>query len=134
LKAGDLYPTYDAITSTEIFFTNTPKSTLRFDTSDKVQVLDSAVLTSGPDMGKTATVIYIDGSNAVIKLDKDGKAYQEVKYVSLDMLAKNPDVDSRAMFKKAPTSKSGKSASGDDSKDDKKEKEPTDTKATRKAQ
>jgi hypothetical protein len=27
----------------------------------------------------------------VIKLDKDGKAYQEVKYVKLDMLAKNAD-------------------------------------------
>jgi hypothetical protein len=87
LKAGDLYPTYDAITSTEIFFTNTPKDTLRY-SSDKVQVLDTVVLTSGPDMGKQATVIMIDGPNAVIKLDKDGKAYQEVKYVKLEIIAK----------------------------------------------
>lgn len=87
LKAGDLYPTYDAITSTEIFFMNTPKDTLRY-SSDKVQVLDTVVLTSGPDMGKQATVIMIDGPNAVIKLDKDGKAYQEVKYVKLEIIAK----------------------------------------------
>lgn len=87
LKAGDLYPTYDAITSTEIFFMNTPKDTLRY-SADKVQVLDTVVLTSGPDMGKQATVIMIDGPNAVIKLDKDGKAYQEVKYVKLEIIAK----------------------------------------------
>jgi hypothetical protein len=87
LKAGDLYPTYDAITSTEIFFTNTPKDTLKY-SSDPVQVLDTVVLTSGPDMGKQATVIMIDGPNAVVKLDRDGKAYQEVKYVKLEIIAK----------------------------------------------
>ena len=96
LKAGDLYPTYDAITSTEIFFTNTPKDTLKYST-DKVQVLDSVVLTSGPDMGKQGTIIMIDGPNAVIKLDKDGKAYQEVKYVKLEIIAKA--LDEREMDK-----------------------------------
>ena len=90
LKAGDLYPTYDAITSTEIFFTNTPKDTLKYST-EKVQVLDSIVLTSGPDMGKQGTIIMIDGPNAVIKLDKDGKAYQDVKYVKLEIIAKALD-------------------------------------------
>eukprot|EP01038_Epipyxis_sp_PR26KG_P007889 gene7889-10705_t len=88
LKAGNLYPTYDAITSTEIFFAGTPRNTLKFDSTSKVQVLDEVVLTSGPDMGKTGTVINIDGNSAVIKLDKDGKAYQEVKYVKYDTLAK----------------------------------------------
>ncbi|KAJ1432525.1 hypothetical protein B484DRAFT_447753 [Ochromonadaceae sp. CCMP2298] len=88
LKAGNLYPTYDAITSTEIFFTNTPSSTLQFDLTARVQVLDLVVLTSGPDMGKTGTVIYVDGDSAVVKLDKDGKAYQEVKYVKYGILAK----------------------------------------------
>jgi uncharacterized membrane protein YgcG len=51
-------------------------------------VLDLVVLTSGPDMGKTGTVIYVDGDSAVVKLDKDGKAYQEVKYVKYGILAK----------------------------------------------
>ena len=88
LKAGDLYPTYDPITSTAIFFANTPQSTLRFDAKARVQVLDQVLLTAGPDMGKIATVINIDGNNAVVKLDKDGKAYQEVKFVKLDILAK----------------------------------------------
>jgi hypothetical protein len=90
LKAGDLYPTYDAITSTEIFFSNIPKDALKYST-DKVKVLDTIVLTSGPDMGKSATVILLDGPNAVIKLDKDGKAYHEVKYVKLEIIAKALD-------------------------------------------
>lgn len=91
LKAGDLYPTYDPITSTAIFFANTPQSMLRFDAKAKVQVLDNVLLTEGPDMGKTGTVINIDGNNAIIKLDKDGKAYQEVKYMRLNMLSKTID-------------------------------------------
>ena len=91
LKAGDLYPTYDPITSTAIFFANTPQSTLRFDAKAKVQVLDQVLLTAGPDMGKTGTVINIDGQSAVVKLDKDGKAYQEVKYVRLADLSKTLD-------------------------------------------
>lgn len=88
LKAGNLYPTYDVITSTEIFYADIPKDELKFDSTSKVEVQDKAVLTSGPDMGKTCTVIYIDGDKAVVKLDKDGKAYQEVKYVNYKSLAK----------------------------------------------
>jgi hypothetical protein len=88
LKAGNLYPTYDVITSTEIFYADIPKGELKFDSRSKVEVQDKAVLTSGPDMGKTCTVIYIDGDKAVVKLDKDGKAYQEVKYVNYKSLAK----------------------------------------------
>ena len=91
LKAGDLYPTYDPITSTAIFFEGTPPNTLRYDARSKVQVLDTVLLTSGPDMGKTGTIINIDGNNAIVKLDKDGKAYQEVKFVKIDMLAKTLD-------------------------------------------
>ena len=91
LKAGNLYPTYDVITSTEIFYADIPKGELKFDSKSKVEVQDKAVLTSGPDMGKTCTVIYIDGDKAVVKLDKDGKAYQEVKYVNYKSLAKADD-------------------------------------------
>ncbi len=93
LKAGDLYPTYDPITSTEVFFYDTPLSTLRYDRKARIQVLDQVLLTQGPDMGKTGTVINIDDSDkndqfAIVKLDKDGKAYQEVKYIKLSYLAK----------------------------------------------
>ena len=83
-----MYPTYDPFSSTEVFFTETDRDALRFDSTSKVQVLDEVVIKEGPDMGKGATVILIDGPNAVIKLDKDGKVYQEVKYVKLDTLAK----------------------------------------------
>ena len=46
------------------------------------------LLLSGPDMGKTGTVINIEGDDVVLQLDKDGKAYQEVKQVKLNTLAK----------------------------------------------
>ena len=88
LKAGDMYDTYDPITSTAIFFKDQPLSTLEFDKEAKVQVYDSVLLLSGPDMGKTGTVVNIEGNDVVLQLDKDGKAYQEVKQVKLDTLAK----------------------------------------------
>lgn len=91
LKAGDLYPTYDVITSTEIFFKDTPSDTLRFDELSPVNKLDRVVLKVGPDMGKVGTIIYIDGSNAIVKLDKDGRDYQEVKRMPLTFLAKYND-------------------------------------------
>ena len=91
LKAGDLYPTYDVITSTEIFFKNTPLATLRFDEKSLVKDKDNVVLKKGPDMGKKGRIIYIDGENAIIKLDKDGRDYQEVKRVPLQILAKSTE-------------------------------------------
>lgn len=105
LKAGDLYPTYDPITSTAVFFEGTPTNTLRYDATSKVQVLDTVLLTSGPDMGKTGTIINIDGNNAVVKLDKDGKAYQEVKYVKINMLAKTLDDNNTSKNKNTKTNK-----------------------------
>jgi hypothetical protein len=103
LKAGDLYPTYDAISSTEIFFANTPLETLRFDTRSKLNIKDRAVVVSGPDMGKTGTVIYIEtdgkksngkkkGEKVILKFDKNGQSYEEVKVLKREMLAKDqPD-------------------------------------------
>jgi hypothetical protein len=90
LKAGNLYPSYDVITSTEVLFKDTPRSTLRFDTTSKPSILDKVVLTYGPDMGKVGTIINIDRDNmAVVKFDKDENYYQEVKEVELSVLAKS---------------------------------------------
>lgn len=116
LKAGDMYPTYDPFTSTEVFFNAKDRQALRFDSTSKVQVLDTVVIKEGPDMGKGATVILIDGPNAVIKLDKDGKAYQEVKYVKLEMLAKSLDDDADG----SGTNSGSGSGSGNDGKQKKK--------------
>ena len=71
-----MYPTYDPFSSTEVFFTETDRDALRFDSTSKVQVLDEVVIKEGPDMGKGATVILIDGPNAVIKLDTLAKALE----------------------------------------------------------
>ena len=93
LKAGDLYPKYDPFTSTEVFFKEKDRQALRFDSTSKVQELDTVVIKEGPDMGKGATVILIDGSNAVIKLDAISNTYQEVKYVKLDWIARELEED-----------------------------------------
>ena len=96
LKAGDLYPTYDPFTSTEIFFTatKTPEGSLRYDSNRVPQTLDRVLFKKGPDMGKTGTVLDIDDrTSAIVKLDKDGKDYQEVKVVKLDFLGKTLSED-----------------------------------------
>eukprot|EP00981_Chlorochromonas_danica_P001184 scaffold262_cov164-Ochromonas_danica.AAC.8 len=91
LKAGDLYPIYDPIVSTEIFFADTPPDTLPFQ-AGPVRSRDRVVLTNGPDMGKTGVVIYIEGEYAVVKLDRDGRPYKEVKSVRYSSLARaEPD-------------------------------------------
>lgn len=89
LKAGNLYPSYDVITSTEVLFKQTPRSTLRFDTQSKPSILDKVVLTYGPDMGKVGTIINIEQGMAVVKFDKDDNYYQEVKEVEMSILAKS---------------------------------------------
>jgi hypothetical protein len=88
LKAGGLYDTYDEITSTAVFFTKAPLETWRYDAKSKVGVQDKVILTTGPDMGKTGNVIHLEGNNAIVKLDKNGRNYQEVKIVKQNTIAK----------------------------------------------
>lgn len=90
LKAGSLYPTYDPITSTEIFFRSTPLEALRFDQQVKPQLLDEVLIIGGPDMGKTGVVLWLrdDGRTAIVKLDKNGGSYNEVKVVTMKNLGK----------------------------------------------
>lgn len=90
IKAGNLYPTYDVISSRELLFKQTPRSTLRFNTKAVPGILDHVVLISGPDMGKTGVIIDIDPttSDSVVKFDKDDSLYQEVKEMNIKLLAK----------------------------------------------
>lgn len=90
LKAGSLYPTYDPITSTEIFFRSTPLEALRFDQQTRPQLLDEVLILGGPDMGKTGVVLWLrgDGKTAVVKLDKNGSSFNEIKVVSVKNLGK----------------------------------------------
>ncbi len=99
-QAGDLYPTYDPITSTEIFFGNIAKSQLRYNTKvgimsiivyrttrlindvlkqDIPAVWDRVLLIEGPDMGKTGTVLDTSDNWTIIKFDRNGYNYQEVR-------------------------------------------------------
>ena len=110
LKAGDLYPTYDPITSTEVFYsgTKTPSGSLRWDTKRVPGPRDRVLFKRGPDMGKTGMVLDVDSDNvAIVKLDTDGKAYQEVKSVKLDLIGKTlaEDDDHTALQKGRKKSK-----------------------------
>mmetsp|Transcript_19667 Transcript_19667/g.19762 ORF Transcript_19667/g.19762 Transcript_19667/m.19762 type:complete len:325 (-) Transcript_19667:21-995(-) len=86
LKAGDLYAAYDPITSTEVFFKNFPKETLRYLTKIKYDVWDNVLLITGPDMGKTGKIIDIYGNNVIVKFDYNGLPFQEVKVVRMDSI------------------------------------------------
>lgn len=89
LKAGNLYPVYDPITSTEVFFKGKfSRDSLIYDAKRKPILLDQVLLIAGPDMGKTGKVLSITGRNAVVKLDFNGLPYQEVKVVKMECLAK----------------------------------------------
>jgi hypothetical protein len=90
LKAGSLYPEYDPITSTEIFFASTPLNALQFDKDTPCQLLDRVLILGGPDMGKLGKVLWIrsDSKSAVVKLDKNGGSYYEVKVMKLSNLGK----------------------------------------------
>lgn len=92
LKAGNLYPTYDPITSTEVFFANTPPESLRYQQSAP-QLLDRVLVLKGPDMGKTGSLLLVepDSQFAIVKLDKNGRAYAEIKAVKLRNLGKAQD-------------------------------------------
>ena len=57
------------------------------------------------NIGKTATVINIEDSNAIVKLDKDGKAYQEVEVVKYNILAKADPERATKRYAKKPISK-----------------------------
>ena len=50
LKAGDLYPTYDPISSTAVFFRDNTQDQLRYNKKEKPVQRDRILLISGPDM------------------------------------------------------------------------------------
>jgi hypothetical protein len=105
LKAGNLYATYDPITSTEIFFKDLDsESVLRYD-KRPVQRLDRVLFVKGPDMGKTGVILKIDRKKAVVKLDQEDKEYQEVKESPIKFLRKTLKEDDDAANLKPKTKK-----------------------------
>lgn len=93
LKAGNLYPTYDPITSTEIFFASTPLDSLQYDQKSVPKMFERVLIIKGPDMGKTGTLLLTETSEsgsltAVVKLDKNGGSFSEIKQTKLGNLGK----------------------------------------------
>jgi len=48
--------------------------------------MDAVLIVDGPDMGKTGKIITINGNYAIVKLDSNGRSYQEVKLVKMEDL------------------------------------------------
>ncbi|CAM9406744.1 unnamed protein product, partial [Pylaiella littoralis] len=76
LKAGNLYESYDTITSTEGFYAGVSNSALKFvpPSRDPPKIKDSVLLLAGPDKGKTGYLIGIEGGSltatkAIVKLE-----------------------------------------------------------------
>ena len=90
LKAGDLYPTYDAITSTEVFYKDKDtRERLRYEKNQRLKLQDSVLLISGPDMGKTGRLLDIGNDDmTIVEFDSNGNQYQEVKQVKMSLLGK----------------------------------------------
>jgi hypothetical protein len=72
-----------------VFFKSTPLEALQFDASEPPQLMDRVLIIGGPDMGKTGVVILAeDGRSAVVKLDRNGRSYSEIKVVKLNNLGR----------------------------------------------
>lgn len=92
LHVGGLYTYYDATISNEIYFKDTPKSSLVYadPVKDPPEVRDLVVLVNGPDIGKTGILIGIyddESGNCVVKLDKY-KGMREILLVNKRWVAK----------------------------------------------
>ena len=100
LKAGDLYPTYDVITSTEVFYRDKDtREQIRYKKNQRPMLQDSVLLISGPDMGKTGRLLDVDDEDmTIVEFDSNGNQYQEVKQVKMSMLGKVIEEDDVEIF------------------------------------
>ena len=100
LKAGDLYPTYDVITSTEVFYRDKDtREQIRYKKNQRPMLQDSVLLISGPDMGKTGRLLDVDDEDmTIVEFDSNGNQYQEVKQVKMSMLGKVIEEDDVGKF------------------------------------
>ncbi|CAM9361597.1 unnamed protein product [Laminaria digitata] len=108
LKAGNLYESYDTVTSTEGFYAGVDNTSLKFvpPSKDPPKIKDNVLLVSGPDKGRTGYMIGVENSKAIIKLETSAAlGMREIKVVPLDYVAKT--VEQGGIFR--PTVKKMKS-------------------------
>eukprot|EP00904_Undaria_pinnatifida_P013327 jgi/Undpi1/9124/HiC_scaffold_26.g11582.m1 len=94
LKAGNLYESYDAVTSTEGFYAGVDNSSLKFvaPSKDPPKIKDNVLLITGPDKGKTGYIIGVESGKAIIKLETSAAVgVREIKVVPIDYVAKTID-------------------------------------------
>jgi len=78
-----LVPQYDALTSTEALYKNTPQSALQV-SSERVKITDRIVVVAGPDKGRTGVLLGLEnGETAIIKLST-----KELKVIDILKIAK----------------------------------------------
>ncbi|CAM9603119.1 unnamed protein product [Laminaria digitata] len=73
MKAGDISPIYDPVSSTEKFFNDIPDDMLRYERNSKVplDIRDAVLVLKGPDKGRTGKIVGIINSRneAIVRMD-----------------------------------------------------------------
>eukprot|EP00904_Undaria_pinnatifida_P013286 jgi/Undpi1/9088/HiC_scaffold_26.g11548.m1 len=73
MKAGDISPIYDPVSSTEKFFNDIPDEMLRYERNSKVplDIRDEILILKGPDKGRTGKIVGIIKSRneAIVRVD-----------------------------------------------------------------
>ena len=78
-----LVPRYDALTSTESLYRETPQSALRY-SADVPKTTDPVVVIAGPDKGRTGVLLGTQGTEAaIVKLST-----REIKVIDLAKIAR----------------------------------------------
>ncbi|CAN0052709.1 unnamed protein product [Scytosiphon promiscuus] len=94
LKAGNIVPIYDPVSSTEKFFSDIPDEMLSYERDSKVPlaVRDAVLILKGPDKGRTAIIVGIVSSRNQAVVRVGGNQRREMRVLDLADIARTlPD-------------------------------------------
>eukprot|EP00903_Cladosiphon_okamuranus_P007553 g7327.t1 len=95
LKAGNIVPIYDPVSSTEPFFNDITDDMLQYERNSKVPlaVRDAVLILRGPDKGRTAIIVGIISSRNQAVVRVDGVLTREMRVLELTDIARQLPAD-----------------------------------------
>ena len=99
LKAGNLYQTYDPLTSTAKLYEGISDKSLVYipQSKEMPQTRDAVLIMQGPDKGRTGMLIGVEQTDptlkkkAIVKLDNLATGVREIKVMPFGLIAKRLD-------------------------------------------
>lgn len=99
LKAGNLYQTYDPLTSTAKLYEGISDKSLVYipQSKEMPQTRDAVLIMQGPDKGRTGMLIGVEQTDptlkkkAIVKLDNQATGVREIKVMPFGLIAKRLD-------------------------------------------